>query len=105
MHGSTSAQSQASNTVRHRCVRGVSNSCATGDAGTEPYIVAHHLILAHAAAVDIYRKNYQVCVVSKLKTIKVARRFFTKIDNIMMQNRLDWELNALDSMLPRVSSR
>lgn len=79
MHGSTSAQSQASNTVRHRCVRGVNNSCVTGDAGTEPYIVAHHLILAHAEAVDIYRKNYQVCVVSEMKNYHVCTDFLLKL--------------------------
>ncbi|CAI9760908.1 unnamed protein product [Fraxinus pennsylvanica] len=32
---------------------------AQGDSGIEPYIVAHHLILAHAHAVNIYRKKYQ----------------------------------------------
>ncbi|KAH7838985.1 hypothetical protein Vadar_033404 [Vaccinium darrowii] len=30
-----------------------------GNPATEPYIVAHNLLLAHAAAIDIYRKNYQ----------------------------------------------
>ncbi|CAN1761068.1 Beta-glucosidase 13, partial [Linum perenne] len=31
------------------------NCTAGGDSGTEPYIVAHHLLLAHAAAVKLYR--------------------------------------------------
>lgn len=31
-----------------------------GNPATEPYIVAHNLLLSHAAAVEIYRKNYQV---------------------------------------------
>ncbi|XP_022893284.1 beta-glucosidase-like isoform X2 [Olea europaea var. sylvestris] len=30
-----------------------------GDPGRKPYIVAHYLILAHAHAVDIYRKHYK----------------------------------------------
>ncbi|KAL7607444.1 hypothetical protein Lser_V15G18578 [Lactuca serriola] len=30
-----------------------------GDAATEPYIVAHNLLLAHAAAADIYKKGFQ----------------------------------------------
>jgi beta-glucosidase len=34
--------------------------CAGGDSATEPYVVAHHQILAHAAAVNIYRDKYQV---------------------------------------------
>ncbi|KAL0410289.1 UNVERIFIED_CONTAM: Raucaffricine-O-beta-D-glucosidase [Sesamum latifolium] len=58
-HGSTSAQPLAHNPVGFRCARGLDNTCYGGNAGTEPYIVAHHLILAHAVAVDIYKKNYQ----------------------------------------------
>lgn len=30
-----------------------------GDSGTEPYVVAHHQLLAHAEAVSLYRKKYQ----------------------------------------------
>ncbi|XP_019176011.1 PREDICTED: beta-glucosidase 46-like [Ipomoea nil] len=30
-----------------------------GDAAKQPFIVAHNMILAHAAAVNIYRNNYQ----------------------------------------------
>ncbi|KAI4346206.1 hypothetical protein L6164_013278 [Bauhinia variegata] len=33
--------------------------CIAGDSGTEPYTVGHNLLLAHAAVVDLYRKNYQ----------------------------------------------
>ncbi|XP_024027308.1 beta-glucosidase 17-like, partial [Morus notabilis] len=40
-----------------RCSRYYGN-CTSGNSGTEPYIVIHHLILAHAKAVDSYRKNY-----------------------------------------------
>ncbi|KAK3007275.1 hypothetical protein RJ639_015823 [Escallonia herrerae] len=32
---------------------------ALGDPGTEPYLVGHHQLLAHAAVVKLYRKNYQ----------------------------------------------
>lgn len=31
-----------------------------GDPGTEPYVVSHNQILAHGAAVKLYRGNYQV---------------------------------------------
>ena len=31
-----------------------------GNSGTEPYIVGHNLILAHAAAVNVYKTKYQV---------------------------------------------
>ncbi|KAH7440519.1 hypothetical protein KP509_04G111300 [Ceratopteris richardii] len=33
--------------------------CPDGDSGTEPYIVGHHLLLAHAGAVNLYRSKYQ----------------------------------------------
>ncbi|CAN0929451.1 Beta-glucosidase 40, partial [Linum grandiflorum] len=33
--------------------------CKEGDSHTEPYIVAHHTILAHATAADIYRRKYK----------------------------------------------
>jgi beta-glucosidase len=36
------------------------NCAAGGNSTTEPYIVAHHLILSHAAAVKVYRDKYQV---------------------------------------------
>lgn len=31
-----------------------------GNSSTEPYIAAHHIILAHATAVKLYRERYQV---------------------------------------------
>ncbi|KAL4198179.1 hypothetical protein AMTRI_Chr03g44630 [Amborella trichopoda] len=34
-------------------------NCTIGNSGTEPYIVAHHLLLSHAAAVKLYRERYQ----------------------------------------------
>jgi len=42
-----------------RCSKYVGN-CDTGDSSTEPYIVAHNLILSHAAAVRVYKRKYQV---------------------------------------------
>ncbi|KAK4791377.1 hypothetical protein SAY86_031790 [Trapa natans] len=34
-------------------------NCTGGDSGTEPYLVAHHQLLAHAAAVSLYKEKYQ----------------------------------------------
>jgi len=34
-------------------------SCTAGNTSTEPYITAHNVLLAHAKAVDIYRREYQ----------------------------------------------
>ncbi|GAU39056.1 hypothetical protein TSUD_396610 [Trifolium subterraneum] len=36
-----------------------SNTCLSGNSGTEPYIVAHNLILAHAKVVQVYKTKYQ----------------------------------------------
>ncbi|KAG5246770.1 beta-glucosidase [Salix suchowensis] len=41
-----------------RCSKPFGN-CSHGDSETEPFIVAHNIILAHATAVDIYRTKYQ----------------------------------------------
>ena len=37
-------------------------NCTAGNSATEPYIVAHHLLLAHANAVKLYREKYKVCI-------------------------------------------
>ncbi|KAM0906026.1 hypothetical protein ACQ4PT_017005 [Festuca glaucescens] len=34
-------------------------TCAEGNSTTEPYVVAHHLLLAHASMVSLYRRKYQ----------------------------------------------
>ena len=36
--------------------------CGVGDSGREPYIVAHHQLLAHAETVQLYREKYQVTI-------------------------------------------
>lgn len=41
-----------------RCSKAFGN-CTEGNSATEPYIVAHNLILSHAAAVQRYRQKYQ----------------------------------------------
>ena len=45
-----------------RSFNAVLHDCKEGNSGTEPYIVAHNLLFAHAAAVKVYRDNYQVSV-------------------------------------------
>ncbi|KAK5776849.1 hypothetical protein PVK06_044814 [Gossypium arboreum] len=34
--------------------------CKVGNSTTEPYIVAHNVLLSHATTADIYRKKYKV---------------------------------------------
>ncbi|KAL5760558.1 hypothetical protein ACOSQ2_019396 [Xanthoceras sorbifolium] len=43
-----------------RCSKWFSPNCSGGNSGTEPYTVSHHLLLAHAAAVKLYRDKYQM---------------------------------------------
>jgi len=43
-----------------RCSSWKNSGCSIGDSGKEPYIVAHNQLLAHAAAVQVYRDKYQV---------------------------------------------
>ncbi|WJX63614.1 Beta-glucosidase 12 [Trifolium repens] len=51
-----------------RCSDWQNLSCTGGDSGTEPYLVAHHLLLAHAAAVQVYKTKYQVPLLLKSQT-------------------------------------
>jgi hypothetical protein len=54
-----------------RCSKWVGN-CAAGDSTTETYIVAHNLILSHAAAVRVYKRKYQVIIYCLKKISCVA---------------------------------
>ncbi|RHN56530.1 putative beta-glucosidase [Medicago truncatula] len=51
-----------------RCSDWQNLNCTGGDSGTEPYLVAHHLLLAHAAAVQVYKTKYQVPLLLKSQT-------------------------------------
>ncbi|KAL5100953.1 hypothetical protein RYX36_005280 [Vicia faba] len=42
-----------------RCSILLHSLCRTGNSATEPYIVAHNVLLSHAMVADIYRKKYQ----------------------------------------------
>ena len=43
-----------------RCSSWLKRNCTGGDSSTEPYKVTHNQLLAHAAAVQLYREKYQV---------------------------------------------
>ncbi|KAK4487641.1 hypothetical protein RD792_005705 [Penstemon davidsonii] len=59
-HGLSSVEQRNS---KYRCCgyKGawIQRVCSKGDAGTEPYQAAHNMLLAHAHAVDVYRKLFQ----------------------------------------------
>ncbi|XP_047061053.1 beta-glucosidase 32-like isoform X2 [Lolium rigidum] len=42
-----------------RCSVPFGAKCTRGDSTMEPYVAAHHLLLAHASAVSLYRHKYQ----------------------------------------------
>ncbi|XP_061367286.1 beta-glucosidase 12-like [Gastrolobium bilobum] len=42
-----------------RCSQWLNPNCTGSDSGKEPYLVSHHQLLAHAAAVQLYKKKYQ----------------------------------------------
>lgn len=48
-----------------RCSSYIGN-CTSGNSATEPYIVGHHLLLSHAAAVKLYREKYKVRIYSRV---------------------------------------
>lgn len=45
-----------------RCSSWHKPDCTGGNSGTEPYMVTHHQLLAHAAAVRVYKEKNQVSV-------------------------------------------
>ncbi|XP_065861342.1 beta-glucosidase 11-like isoform X2 [Euphorbia lathyris] len=42
-----------------RCSPPFGINCTKGNSSFEPYLVAHHILLAHASAVGLYRNHYQ----------------------------------------------
>jgi len=46
-----------------RCSPSSLFNCSKGNSSTEPYLAAHHILLAHASAARLYRKKYQVKIV------------------------------------------
>uniref|UniRef100_A0A6N2KZQ7 Beta-glucosidase n=1 Tax=Salix viminalis TaxID=40686 RepID=A0A6N2KZQ7_SALVM len=60
-----------------RCSNYVGN-CTHGNSGTEPYTVAHNLILGHAAAAKLYREKYQASQKGKIGITIVTNWFIPK---------------------------
>ncbi|KAG4386799.1 hypothetical protein AAZX31_11G126500 [Glycine max] len=55
--------------------------CLGGDAGNEPYIVTHNQILAHAAAVHVYKTKYQAYQKVKIGITLVSNWFIPLAEN------------------------
>jgi beta-glucosidase len=43
-----------------RCSPSSKFNCSKGNSSTEPYLVTHHMLLAHASAAKLYRTKYKV---------------------------------------------
>ena len=63
-----------------RCSHYAGN-CTTGNSAAEPYTVMHHLLIAHAKAVDLYWKQYKVSILFMCVCVCICnrwRRAYTK---------------------------
>ncbi|KAF5728099.1 beta-glucosidase 12-like [Tripterygium wilfordii] len=64
-----------------RCSKFMNDACQAGNSATEPYIVTHNLLLAHAAAVHVYRDKYQVSQKGKIGITLISYWFMPYSDN------------------------
>ncbi|XP_016473471.1 beta-glucosidase 13 isoform X1 [Nicotiana tabacum] len=78
-----------------RCSNFVGN-CTKGNSGTEPYIVAHNLLLAHATGVKVYKEKYQKTQKGQIGVTLVTHWFVPKINT---PQGLKAPIRALDFML------
>ena len=69
-----------------RCSPAFGN-CTAGNSATEPYIVTHNMLLAHSAAVKIYRTKYQVRLCSVLNISALTLKHVSWII-LMFENKL-----------------
>ncbi|WZY70196.1 hypothetical protein YC2023_002436 [Brassica napus] len=58
-----------------RCSAWLNKNCYEGDSATEPYIVAHHVLLAHATVVNLYRQKYQLIQAGEIGITMITRWF------------------------------
>ncbi|CAN6696196.1 unnamed protein product [Malus baccata var. baccata] len=63
-----------------RCSAWQNLNCTGGDSATEPYIVAHHFLLAHAHAVKVYKTKYQASQEGVIG-ITLATNWFVPVSN------------------------
>ncbi|KAL0285729.1 UNVERIFIED_CONTAM: Furcatin hydrolase [Sesamum angustifolium] len=77
--------------------------CFQGNSSTEPYIVAHHLLLCHAATVKLYKEKYQPIQTGEIGITLVTHWFIpyssSRLDVEAAQRALDfmygWFINPL----------
>ena len=62
-----------------RCSEWQNLNCTGGDSGIEPYLVSHHQLLSHAAAVKLYKEKYQVIKFIDHSFIHLANQLIREI--------------------------
>ncbi|XP_027343041.1 beta-glucosidase 13-like [Abrus precatorius] len=88
-----------------RCSKWLSFNCTGGDSATEPYLVSHHQLLAHAAAVKVYREKYQntqkgqIGLVQAIDWVIPLSQSLADIDATSRANvfKMDWTMEPLNS--------
>ncbi|KAF3431838.1 hypothetical protein FNV43_RR26574 [Rhamnella rubrinervis] len=78
-----------------RCSHHVGN-CTAGNSATEPYIVGHNLLLAHSAAVKVYKEKYQASQKGKIGITLVTDWYTPKFNT---QSSREATARALDFSL------
>ncbi|KAJ3677649.1 hypothetical protein LUZ60_003373 [Juncus effusus] len=77
-----------------RCSSWEVNKCEAGNSGTEPYIAAHNMLLAHSAAVKLYKDKYQKIQKGQIGITLVSHWFLpysnSKTDVAAVQRSLDF---------------
>ncbi|CAO2832916.1 unnamed protein product [Amaranthus hypochondriacus] len=63
-----------------RCSKWLNLNCTGGDSGTEPYIVAHNLLVAHAAAANLYKHKYQASQKGEIGVV-LATNWYVPLSN------------------------
>ncbi|KAL5567225.1 hypothetical protein UlMin_030389 [Ulmus minor] len=79
-----------------RCSAWQNLNCLGGDSATEPYIVAHNLLLAHGAVVKLYKEKYQASQKGLIGVTLVSHWFVPYSEANHNKNAA---LRALDFML------
>ncbi|KVH89324.1 Glycoside hydrolase, catalytic domain-containing protein [Cynara cardunculus var. scolymus] len=90
-----------------RCSSWMNNSCPAGNSATEPYIVAHYMLLCHALTVKLYKQKYQASQKGVIGITLVSHWFIPysprKANKKAAQRALDFMLGWLPKFSPEES--
>ncbi|CAO2035430.1 unnamed protein product [Urochloa humidicola] len=79
-----------------RCSPWELGRCSVGDSGTEPYIVCHHQLLAHAETFRLYKEKYQAAQKGNIGITLISHWF---VPSSHSQMNHDASRRAIDFML------